>query len=319
MEMKTKFLKLIKKYGITGLVALSTLLIMHPSHWYLPDLAQSFAPQFMLGFIGLGIVLYWWRKDKLAITLLLAGLSLFVFLRPYLHLGKQEKGGSEIDLKVAHFNIFTINTFYQETIDKALATQADLLSFQEVTAGWARHLENELCEKYPYYSIIPSDDSSFGIAIFSRHPLRNLKTIYWEAVPNIAGDIELPDSSIHFLASHTPSPITSQRYKTRAKHIQHIADYLKNFDKPVLAIGDYNVVPWNPSITALKKEANLTDSRIGITATNPSFLRAIGIPIDYIFHSPELKCVDFRAIRATGSDHLGIVGTYQIAKPISSI
>jgi endonuclease/exonuclease/phosphatase (EEP) superfamily protein YafD len=218
------------------------------------------------------------------------------------------------DLKVAHFNVFVANTQYEKTLEKALSTRADLLSFQEVHTNWATFLEKHLAEKYPYYHIVTGNGSGEGIAVFSRYPLCHLKTIYWEDRPNIAGDIEVADSSIHFLASHTISPMNLQRYHQRKRHLQKIANYLQKQDKPILAIGDYNIVPWNRNIVQLKKQAQLADSRKGRQATFPSYLGRWGIPIDYIFHSNELNCLNFGTIQGTGSDHLGIQGAYQLKK-----
>ena len=221
---------------------------------------------------------------------------------------------------------------------QALASEADLLSFQEVTPGWAEELTQRLGDAYPYYHVVSDPHDAQGMAIFSRHPLKNVQTRYWADVPNIVGDIDLTtpretteaamrddnpfagglpgDTTVHFVASHTLSPRSESRYRRRNEHIRHIAHYLQSVDGPVLAIGDYNAVPWNPSIVAMKEKARLYDSRRTFTPTYPSRLQDGGLPIDYVFHSDDFTCLDFYAVTAAGSDHRGVVGTYRLKPAI---
>lgn len=296
-------------------IVFSSLIFIAPPDLFFFDLLQSFAFQ-ALFFYGLAaLLLLIFRKWSSGSAFLGAGFILFTYLQSHVYTNSGEQIDTKMaDLKVAHFNVFVANTEYDKTLKKALATEADLLSFQEVDYAWADFLGKHLNKTYPYYRIIPGDGTGAGIAVFSRFPLCNLKTIYWEDRPNIAGDIELPDSSVHFLASHTISPMSLDRYHQRRRHLQDITHYLQQQDQPVLAIGDYNIVPWNRDIIQLKHQAQLSDSRKGRQATFPSYLGRWGIPIDYIFHSEELNCLKFDTIWGTGSDHLGVQGAYQLKK-----
>ena len=298
----------------TGIL-FSTIIFIAPPDLFFFDLLQSFAFQ-ALFFYGMAAMLMLMLRKWIFVTAFLgAAFLLLAYLQGHVYTNMGDKNNAQTaDLKVAHFNVFVANTQYEKTLEKALATEADLLSFQEVHTHWATFLEKHLAEKYPYYYMVPGDGSGEGIAVFARYPLCNLKTIYWEDRPNIAGDMEVADSSVHFLASHTISPMNLQRYHQRKRHIQQITQYLQQQEQPVLAIGDYNIVPWNRQIVELKKQGQLSDSRKGRQATFPSYLGRWGIPIDYIFHSDELNCLNFGTIQGTGSDHLGVQGAYQLKK-----
>ena len=296
-------------------ILFSTIIFISPPDLFLFDLLQSFAFQALLLYGLAAILLLIIRKWTIGSAFVGAAFLLLAYLQGhvYTHIG-DKTNAQTADLRVAHFNVFVANTQYEKTLEKALATGADLLSFQEVHSSWATFLEKHLAAAYPYYHIVAGEGSGDGIAVFARYPLCNLKTIYWEDRPNIAGDMEVADSSVHFLASHTISPLSIARYHQRKRHLQQITQYLQQQDQPVLAIGDYNIVPWNRHITQLKKQAQLADSRKGRQATFPSYLGRWGIPIDYIFHSDELNCLNFGTIQGTGSDHLGVQGAYQLRK-----
>jgi len=192
-----------------------------------------------------------------------------------------------------------------------LKTEADLISFQEVSNSWGEALLEGLSETYPFAFFTGGKCGIQGLAVFSKYPMKNVQSIRLAGMPNIEGEIQFADSSIRFVTSHTRSPITYTRYLQRNTHLKVLAAYLNTIEGPVIAIGDFNAVPWDTSILEFKKRSRLQDSRKKITPTFPSFLKFLGIPIDYIFHSKELSCLDFRSIDGTSSDHLGVIGYYK--------
>ncbi len=295
------------------LLLLSALLFILPTPNFYLDVLQSFALHAMIGYGALSLLFLLLKKGWLTLASLGSLLLLLLFFYPYLmNQTTREFTIEEEPFKVAHFNVLRSNKKYELTIQKALNSKAHLLSFQEVDTAWAKQLKNGLSKDFPYYKIVAYDQSTRGLAVFSSYPLNNMQVYYWYGIPNIAGDVTVGNREIHFLASHTLSPINEERHFLRNQHIRQIGVYLRSVEGPVLAIGDYNIVPWNHQIIALKEKAQLLDSRKGFTSTYPAILRSGGIPIDYIFHSPELECISFRALPTEGSDHRGVLGTYQL-------
>ena len=116
------------------------------------------------------------------------------------------------------------------------------------------------------------------------------------------------------MTAHTRSPTNPQGLRRRNAHLHEMSQYLKSVDGPVLAIGDFNAVPWNDDIQLLQATAELKDSRKGLAPTFPSWGWFLQVPIDYIFHSDDLACVQFETIKSTSSDHFGIVGAYEVKR-----
>ncbi|MGB3777327.1 MAG: endonuclease/exonuclease/phosphatase family protein [Tunicatimonas sp.] len=308
-------------------IALSALAFVLPTSLYALDLLQSFAVHALVGYallLGLFILV---RAKQLAIVAGGAVAGLLLCLHSYILPPSLSHFADGQPFTVAHFNVLANNRQYDPVIRQALASKADLLSFQEVAPHWADELTQRLRDAYPYYHVVTDPWDTRGIAIFSRYPLRNVQTHYWSKSPNITGDIELSgrvaqdqkkgensggDTLVHFVASHTLSPRSESRYRRRNQQIRHIADYLKSVEGPVLAIGDYNAVPWNPSIVAMKQQGQVFDSRQNFTSTYPARLQGGGLPIDYVFHSEDFTCLDFYAVSAEGSDHRGVVGRYRL-------
>ena len=306
---------------------LSSLAFVLPAWFYALDLLQSFAVHALVGYVLLLGLFVLTRAKRLAMGAGGAATVLLLGLHSYIMPPAQPATPDGPAFTVAHFNVLASNRQYDPVIEQALESKADLLSFQEVAPHWADQLTARLREAYPYYQVVTDPWDTRGIAIFSRYPLQNVQTHYWVKSPNITGDIDLSrrvkqgestsvnqrsDTIIHFVASHMLSPRSESRYRRRNRQIQHITDYLASVDGPVLAIGDYNAVPWNPSIVAMRQEAQVYDSRQNFTSTYPARLQGGGLPIDYVFHSKDFTCLDFYAVSAEGSDHRGVVGRYRL-------
>ena len=304
-----------QKIGVVLYLSTSLIFVLPPES-YIHDILQSLAVQAMIGYLIIGIVAGL-LQNRAAIGSSLSA-ALLVAVGMYTAQSFDTRNAvnvkasySDTLVRVAHFNVLCENKQFQETASSALATKADLLSFQEVTVQWGEELKRLLSEEYPYAHIVTYEqEPGRGLAVFSKYPLENLQTIYWDGMPNIAGDLQLKSQNIHFLASHTLSPRNRWRYRQRNEHIRQIARYIKTIDQPVLAIGDFNVVPWNPVIQELRETTQMQDSHTGWSPTFPARLQLIGIPIDYIFHSQDFYCKKFEALPGFGSDHRGVVGEY---------
>ncbi len=303
-----------RRIGLVLYSAISLIFVLPPQS-FLHDILHSFAVQAIIGYGLIGLLASFYRNmltvaASLGASLLIAG-SLYVAQSSPTAMTASKVYPEDTVVRVAHFNVLCSNRQFQKMADSARATRADLLSFQEVSADWGNKLEQLLAQEYPYYHIVTDEQHvSRGLAVFSKYPLEDIQTIYWDGMPNIAGDLLVQNEAVHFIASHTQSPRNLGRYQRRNQHIRRIARYINTIDRPVLAIGDYNVVPWNPIIQELTQATELQHSHTGWQPTFPSKLRGMGVPIDYIFHSPEFHCRKFKALPASGSDHRGIVGEY---------
>ncbi|MDF9797107.1 endonuclease/exonuclease/phosphatase (EEP) superfamily protein YafD [Catalinimonas alkaloidigena] len=301
------------KFTIAFLVLTSSLIFIISSEKFYIDLIQSFTFHAMLGYIFLSALFALFRWKYVTFAAFSASLLLAVYLLP--HISGESNPAYSVSgetLKVAHFNVLGSNRHFDDIINNSIDLNADILSFQEVERAWALKLMDGLEMQYPYFAI--TEHEKHGVAIFSKYPLKNLKTYKWTGEPTLTGDVVYQDKNVHFITTHTLSPRNPERYKNRNEHLSKIAEYVKNINGPVLAIGDFNAVPWNKYIVKIKESTDLVDSRKSIASTYPANY-PLGLPIDYILHSDELSCVNFKAVNAMGSDHKGIVGEYVFNTP----
>ncbi len=301
------------KFTIAFLILASSLIFLVPFDVYYVDLIQSFTFHALLIYLVVTLFFTLLRWKYVAFCGVGVSLMLAVHLLPHFSNGinnEYEVHGKTI--KVAHFNVLGSNRHFEEIISNAINLDVDVLSFQEVEKAWAYQLMDGLEDKYPYFAI--TDHKVHGVAIFSKHPLKDLQTYHWTGEPTLTGDIMYEGKTVHFVATHTLSPRNAERFENRNKHLDMIANYVNQLDGPVLAIGDFNAVPWSKSIVNIKENTDLIDSRKGVIGTYPANY-SIGLPIDYIFHSNELNCLNFEALDAKGSDHKGVLGEYSFTTP----
>ncbi len=213
------------------------------------------------------------------------------------------------DFSIAQFNVLKYNNNYETTIQSAINSNADLVSFQEVDFSWSRALEQKLKQDYPYSFLYPREDC-YGYAIYSKTPLMGVSLKKIEGYPYIKGSLLIKDSEVMFISMHTRAPLSKSNFDIRNNQINQLAFETEKIDKPLVIFGDFNSVPWDYSIKQFKKITHLNDSRKNITPTFPAYLSIAGIPIDYIFHSNEIWCNSFKAIGNGNSDHKGVQGYY---------
>ncbi len=274
---------------------------------YITSLLFSFAVQFSV-FMGVLVIGYCiFKRWKNALISFFAFMIFFSFYSPFL--GGYDQGPT--DLSIAQFNVLKFNKDYESTINAALESDCDLISFQEVDENWEAFLVNGLIDEYPYYQVHSRSDC-YGLAVFSKYPISETEVISYRGFPSLKGVIELKENEVSFIATHTRSPISRNNFNLRNDQIEHLAEEVKNVEGPLVVIGDFNSVPWDQAIDKFKSNTHLEDSRKSITPTYPSFLPIAGIPIDFIFHSKDLKCVGFDSIKSTSSDHYGVIGKYAL-------
>ncbi len=205
-------------WGYTGTaltIALSSLVFVLPAWFYELDLLQSFAVHALAGYAGLALLCVLFRAWWWSVSAGGGALVLLLFLHTYIVPITSPPTINGQPFTVAHFNVLVSNRQYNHVVQQALASEADLLSFQEVTPQWADQLTERLCEAYPYYQVVTDPRSARGIAIFSRYPLKNVQTRYWADVPNIIGDIDLTHPAAAVVAmddDSTPLQGFSGRY-----------------------------------------------------------------------------------------------------------
>jgi endonuclease/exonuclease/phosphatase (EEP) superfamily protein YafD len=285
--------------------------------WFLPHtyffaILRSVSPQ--IAMFALVAVVYFLFRNKTSLFLsTYAGLLLLipVFLDPVLPDALAEKKSAQQNISFAQFNVLKFNSAYDNVSEQALASGADIISFQEVDTAWDKNLREKLTKQYPYVISYPTEWCCFGVALFSKRPLKNEHIEFLGGVPNIVADVNMEGQLIHVVSVHTSSPIVKQNFVRRNQHLLELTKYLSQVKNPKIVLGDFNSVPWDVYLNEFKTDTKLLDSRHSYVATYPSWLGRFGIPIDYIFHSDDIVCTSFLPLHSTSSDHHGVKGEYR--------
>lgn len=306
-----RLMKLLNKYQLViGILIINfVLLIKHVRTFYVLELLNSLAFQGLFILLALCCFLVY-KRLWIGLSSTLVAVYLLAAQIPMGSYYQTENG----NFKLVHFNVLKLNHHFGEITQYAQNSQADLLSFNEVTPEWKKKLEDSLSSSYPYHVCQLAENNSFGIAVYSKYPLENVQIKYWGRydIPSIVCTVSTPGKDINLVAAHTIPPMRQDLYTVRNHHLAEIGRYFSSVKGTKLLVGDLNTVSWSESLENLKNNSQLEDSRKAWQPTFPSTHWLMSIPIDHIFHSKDLRCVKFNVIESHTSDHHGIEGEFLI-------
>ncbi|OJJ16335.1 hypothetical protein BKI52_34145 [marine bacterium AO1-C] len=291
------------------------LVLCYPPDFFVFISLQSIALQVGALWLIAVCLFPWFHMQRYIAAHLIGIVALGAYLYPHvLPAESWEKRTSEVStFKALHLNVHDRNTQHQRLINQVLSQKADLVTLIEVNHRWAKALQEGLKQVYPYYFIHPVDNAFSGMAVFAKYPLEDVHYILEDEPPTIAGNIRLPQGKVHFISTHTSAPILQGRIGRRYQQLDKLAqEVAQHRSLPTLLLGDFNAVPWEKIIIDFKQQAHLKATRNRLQTTFPTWALWAGIPIDYIFYSPQLICYGNTVFQYTGSDHVGIVGEFGI-------
>jgi endonuclease/exonuclease/phosphatase (EEP) superfamily protein YafD len=299
------------------LVGFSLILVFQPHFWVLDALDALRIPYAIA--LTAFTVFFFIRNNKMlatggAIALAILAPGVWKYFQPEQKPVAETKkeiiqNEKRSDFSVVHFNVKENNKNINSVAKAALESNADILSFQELQQKTLTPLDTVLKKIYPY-SMSDLSLKGFGMAVYSKYPLIESKLIIQHDFPLLTGIIQVQGKEFQFISATTSSPKNEKGYTEQLKQFKIIGNYVDTISLPLLVMGDMNAVPWSEQIENFQKETKLKDSRKDLSSTFPSN-SIIQVPIDYIFHSKDLLCVDFRTLKPTSSNHLGIIGYYK--------
>lgn len=303
--------------GAFGLCVLTFAAFAGERHW-LPEVTTHFRPHYgVLLLLCAGVYALARRRRLAAILLIVAILNALPLFPRFAPQSPPPPGSPHLKLLLA--NIHTDNRDYDATLALVRREQPDVIALLEVSDTWLAALQ-PLAQSHPYVRSVPRSDN-FGIVVFSRLPLTDVKTLYLSPseVPSISATVTLPEGSqISLLATHPIPPGSAERVLLRDHQLAAIARWSKAAPHPAIVIGDLNCAPWSPAFRRLLKDGALTDTGFGISPTwpvEPWFLR---IPLDHCLTSGPLFTVEHRVGPDIGSDHFPVLVTLALPVPPSS-
>lgn len=296
--------RLIQVFTMT-IIVMSALLIMYPPEIEFFQKTSEYAVHLMFGFLVVGFLFLALKQRRLMFISMMASAFLAFFLKmasnPDMML---LASNAQTSIKIVHFNLASMD---QEMDFQAFINNLnpDIISFQEYTPSWDKHLPKYLYKSFPFvFKLVRSDRQ--GMALYSRVQTKESKTLDINGMPNISVELGEKYDNIHLIGSYI-NPDLNKDMNT-SHQLKQVAEHIRNLDQPVITLGDFNSVYWAQEIINFRDQAGLTNSRRNIS------LSSLKMPHDHIFYSENLECIAFEEVMDENQNHLGVTGTYQLKK-----
>ena len=195
--------------------------------------------------------------------------------------------------------------------------QPDIFLTMESNSDWESAL-SVLDDQYPFRKKIALENT-YGMHFYSKLKVDNCKVNYFMAndLPPIEANLTIANKEkLTFFETHPPppSPTEKDNSKERDGEIIMIGKKVKEYDTPVVVVGDFNNVAWSKSTRLFKKISGLTDARIGwgFFSTYHANYKLLRFPIDLLFHSNSISIKEFKTLKNIGSDHLPLYCQFSV-------
>jgi endonuclease/exonuclease/phosphatase (EEP) superfamily protein YafD len=218
-------------------------------------------------------------------------------------------------LKILLVNVLTSNPDPGPLLELVRAEKPDLVALLEINHRWQAELTRApaLLADYPHHRFHPREDN-FGLAVFSRRPLADLRLEFLADpdLPSLAFTLPLGARPLHVLLTHPLPPGTAAGTALRDLQLDRIAQHDRSLPAgdPRLVLGDLNATPWCPPLRRLLAQTGLRPAsfdRRFFAPTWPAPAPLFLIPIDHALIDARLVCTDYRVGPDIGSDHLPVL------------
>lgn len=317
---------------VSFLMALSTLLILlsvlpfvQNQHWIFRVAEfvkiQLLAMQLIVAtatffFIGTNPVLWFFQAPQL----ILIGYHVYLLMR-YTKFWRTDhheiKGTASDIISVITCNVYQFNKEYDRFIDLIRKKKPDIFLTIESNADWEKAIR-VLEDEYPYQQKVTLENT-YGMHFYTRLKVLNVYTHYFvsDDLPSIEAELETKDGvRFVFFGVHPPppSPTEEDNSKERDGDLLSVAKKVREYKLPVVVTGDFNNVAWAKSSSLFKKTSKLIDARIGrgILSTFHSKYWFFRVPIDLLFHSPNVIVDQLLIYPDIGSDHFPLGCSFHI-------
>lgn len=298
----------------TVIAALLTAASWLGSYGWAPELLTHFRAQFVIGALAIAILAVAVRRPRIALMAALIAAANAWPMLPYLLPRAITAQASERSVRVMFANVHIGNHDYDTLRALVQTEQPDILGLAEVDESWLTAL-SALRSEFPYSVLRPQADA-YGLALFSRLPLRELHSAIdvQEGVQvAIVAEAEMANGHVTVIVAHPMSPVSPASAAARNTQLRSISGMIKaDRNHGQILIGDLNTTPWSPHYALLETDANLVNAARGrgYQPTWPAWTPGWGgfrIPIDHCLLSEGIEVQQFRTGPEIGSDHLPLI------------
>ncbi len=222
------------------------------------------------------------------------------------------KGLGQDHIRVMSFNVYYKNSEYSSVYQNIRSANADIVLLQEAQPGFTDYGHSLLVADYPFYYPNFEQGKHDRWTLYSRYPvvMSNRKKTKGLALHS---KIDVNGTIVEVVTLHAKSPKTRERIAVRNRRINELSIVVKDIvdnNRHVIVAGDFNNVPWHPSMKGFKNITKLKSNDVmsGYFGTWPAWLPSfVSVPIDHIFFSEGFHHVSYNRGSSSGSDHYPVI------------
>ena len=213
-------------------------------------------------------------------------------------------------VRAMSLNVLQTNDQYDRVARLIERERPDLLLLMETNQPWINALEPQL-SSFGYRLEMPLDNK-YGMAFAT-----NLTVEQAEMVANTNADTPTLYASmrtregapLELIGLHPRPPLPGESTASRDTNIARAGARTPENLGNVLALGDFNDVPWSRTTRNFVEKGGYSDPRIGrgAFATFPAKFVWAGWPLDQIFVRQGVRVESFTILDDVGSDHLPLL------------
>jgi endonuclease/exonuclease/phosphatase (EEP) superfamily protein YafD len=256
-----------------------------------------------------------WRA-VLAFSLPLVALSLWV-LPVLLPIGAAAPVGT---LKITYANVNAWNEPTPDAVQWFESTGADVVALIECSQEWIdalRAVTRAGSSLWPHAAVRIDDHPIAGVAVLSRHPLREVEAIISPEgrFPMIDAVVQAPGGPVRIMVAHPVPPVGVGAVGMRNAEIRWLAQRAAGSALPTAVVADFNDTPFGRALRDFAASSGMRSaaSATGLVTTWPARLAGVPLPaplriaIDHCFVSGDIGIASLSAGPRIGSDHLPLV------------
>ncbi|MGU3574787.1 endonuclease/exonuclease/phosphatase family protein [Brucellaceae bacterium C25G] len=220
---------------------------------------------------------------------------------------------SVVNVEGANYSLVQINLLYnhpepQQVLQMIGRQNPDIVTYQEASQYWEPWLKI-LEGRYPYHLMCKDQPNSWGVGILSRRPFtEGAETLCVGDGVLASVQVDLGGEAVRIASLHLSWPWP----KTQPEQLNMLEPYLRGMKHPLIIAGDYNAVSWSNTVKRVESASQTNDiGNIGATfmlkQLPMSWVGWLGVQIDHLLVSSDIRVSEAKTIDDAGSDHLPLL------------
>lgn len=212
--------------------------------------------------------------------------------------------------RVLALNVLQPNDQYGKTAELIDRIDPDILLLMETHGPWVAALEPQL-SRYGY-RLEEAQDNKYGMTFATKLQVDKAQMIENTSsnTPTLYATLRMGDGArFELVGLHPRPPLPGQSTAKRDENIARAGAKTPDELGNVLALGDFNDVPWSKTTQRFVHEGDYLDPRAGrgSFASFPSDYLLLGWPLDQIFVKDGVKVEELEIGPDVGPDHRPLI------------